>query len=354
MGVVAQRLMSSCREIPSNEPQVMMLPEIVRSKTELVKSRLSGSTESTLHKSITADFKGKLVNDVQELSAKGSAEEVGVSEYCQKLLKKYKSSRSEELRLRLGYLNVRTEDNTGDPIVIREPILMSDFSIYIGQWGKTGKRSGTGLVYLPDGSIYEGQWLLNLPSGEGRLIFSSCDYYEGQFELGSINGRGKLYRADGSYYEGNWVNSLPHGAGREEWPDGQFYEGDYRCGKKHGFGRFLWESASYYEGEFQDNRIQGKGVCVWSNGRKYAGEWKNNLMHGQGKFETNDGRSYEGQYVEGQKQGVGIYTWSSGKRYEGGWASGQQHGAGFIFEPGSTQGRKGIWENGKRLQWIEE
>lgn len=354
MGGVALRLISSCREHPSTEAHSMMLPDIVRSKTELAMSHFDSTQEtSTLHKSITADFKGKLINDVEELEVKGGVEEVGVNEYCQRLLKKYKSSRSEELRLKLGRLNIRLDYNTSNSVVTREPTLMSDFSIYIGHWGKSGKRDGAGLAYLPDGSIYEGHWMYNMPNGDGRLIFNSCDYYEGQFELGSINGRGRLNRSDGSFYDGEWVNSLPHGEGREEWPDGQYYEGDYRYGKKHGFGRFLWESSSYYEGEFFENRIEGRGVCVWNNGRKYTGDWKQNLMHGQGRFETNDGRAYEGQYVDGQKHGQGTYIWSNGKRYEGGWELGQQHGEGWVYEPGSSVGRKGLWMMGRRVQWEE-
>lgn len=353
MGGLSNKLFARCLETPSAEPTLSSVPSVVRSKTVLVKSHLDNPQGISLNRSITADFNSKLVNDVKELDSKDETKTSSVLEQAQRILKQYRSSRHEELRVQLGQLNIQEDANTGEIEASREPVLMADYSIYIGCWDKSGKRSGFGLAYLPDGSIYEGQWLMNLPSGEGRLIFSSCDYFEGTFELGLISGRGRLTRSDGSFYEGEWVNSLPHGIGREEWLDGQFYEGEYRQGKKHGVGRFLWETSSYYEGEFFENFIQGQGVCKWSNGRKYSGEWKQNLMHGYGRFETDDGRSYEGEYNEGTKHGHGVYTWASGKRYDGGWVKGQQHGVGWIYDPGSSEGRKGIWEHGRRVTWVE-
>jgi hypothetical protein len=327
----------------------MLMPDLVRSKTALPKSLLEDSDENYLQRYHTADFKGKLVNDIEEFVAKGDAETKGVRLYCETLLKQYRTSRAEDVRVTLGAFNLRGEENVGDSVQERGPVLMSDFAVYVGTWSLSGKRHGVGLCYLPDGSIYEGMWTANLPNGHGRLVFSSCDYFEGHFELGVICGNGRLNRNDQSYYEGNWMNNLPHGEGVEGWADGQLYEGGYRYGKKHGTGRFIWEAASYYEGEFVENFMEGKGVCVWSNNRKYSGEWRKNAMHGQGRFETSDGRVYQGEYVDGQKEGRGVYTWANGRRYEGEWKKGQQHGIGKMFEPGSTVGVEGIWENGKRM-----
>jgi hypothetical protein len=316
-------------------------------------AQFDSAMEMSLHRSVTADCRDKLVNDIEQLSYKNDAEHAGVQECCEKLLKKYRTSRAEQLRLSLGKINFAMDENTRAVIECRGATLMTDFAIYVGTWHKSGKRHGQGLIYLADGSIYEGQWVSNVPSGLGRLIFSSCDWYEGQFENGAINGRGRFNRLDMSYYEGEWLNSLPHGNGREEWADRQNYVGSYKYGLKHGLGRFEWEATSYYEGEFSNNCIEGHGVCVWHNGRKYTGHWRANLMHGQGRFETADGRTYDGTYVDGQKQGHGVYTSSNGKRYEGSWSQGLQHGVGVIYESGSSTGRKGLWENGVRQQWVE-
>jgi len=46
-------------------------------------------------------------------------------------------------------------------------------------------------------------------------------------------------------------------------------------------------------------------------------------------------------------------VWADGRRYEGNWHNGKQHGEGKYFLPDGTV-KIGIWEHGKRLQWIDE
>ena len=75
--------------------------------------------------------------------------------------------------------------------------------------------------------------------------------------------------------------------------------------------------------------MEGYGTFTWSDGRKYVGEYKNDQKHGQGTFEWPDGRKYIGE-----------------------WKDGKQHGEGLYIKEGKQ--RKGIWEMGKRLNWIKE
>ena len=100
--------------------------------------------------------------------------------------------------------------------------------------------------------------------------------------------------------------------------------------------------------------INGKGKYIFSDGRKYYGEWKNNKMEGYGKFEWPDGRIYEGQYKKGKKDGFGVYSWPDGRIYEGMWNNGKQHGEGKFFNKDNKIWKKGIWNYGKRIEWIDE
>jgi len=77
-------------------------------------------------------------------------------------------------------------------------------------------------------------------------------------------------------------------------------------------------------------------------------------MDGHGKFEWPDGRIYIGDYKEGKKDGEGEYDWSDGRIYKGGWKDGKQHGEGLFFCVKKKVWKKGIWENGKRMKWINE
>jgi hypothetical protein len=75
--------------------------------------------------------------------------------------------------------------------------------------------------------------------------------------------------------------------------------------------------------------MEGHGVFTWSDGRKYVGEYKNDQKHGHGTFEWPDGRKYIGE-----------------------WKDGKQHGEGLYIKEGKE--RKGVWEAGKRLNWIKD
>ena len=62
---------------------------------------------------------------------------------------------------------------------------------YRGEWNEDKQRDGKGINYYEDGSIYEGYWLADKPSGRGRIT-----------------------RTDGEVYEGDWLDGLPHGKGK--------------------------------------------------------------------------------------------------------------------------------------------
>ena len=65
---------------------------------------------------------------------------------------------------------------------------------------------------------YDGQWVADLPSGDGRLV---CD----PPPLGS-----------GEVYEGQWLRGERHGTGTCFYLNGDCYVGDWRHGRRQGTG----------------------------------------------------------------------------------------------------------------------
>lgn len=60
-----------------------------------------------------------------------------------------------------------------------------------------------------------------------------------------------------------------------------------------------------------------------------------------------------GEYKDDVKHGEGVLTWPDGRKYEGTFKNGRMHGIGLWYElDGSI--RKGEWQMGKRISWIEE
>jgi hypothetical protein len=109
---------------------------------------------------------------------------------------------------------------------------------------KEGKKSGFGRAVYPDGSVYEGEWLDNLPNGKGKLASltdnNSKEFYEGEWKLGQMDGKGKQQWRDGTVYEGGFKGGKKDGKGVFTWPDGNKYEGEYKTDLRHGSGKFTW------------------------------------------------------------------------------------------------------------------
>jgi hypothetical protein len=81
---------------------------------------------------------------------------------------------------------------------------------YVGSF-KNGQKSGYGRAIYPDGSVYIGDWLNNLPHGKGKLKSLSDN---GQDE----------------FYDGDWVAGQMDGLGMQQWRDGTKYQGGFAAG----------------------------------------------------------------------------------------------------------------------------
>ena len=55
-----------------------------------------------------------------------------------------------------------------------------------------------------------------------------------------------------------------------------------------------------------------------------------------------------------KKNGIGELTWPDGRKYRGSWKDGKQHGEGLFYSIKGNSWKKGIWENGKRIKWLDE
>ena len=241
----------------------------------------------------------------------------------------------------------------GISVTLKQTVEYENKAIFFGEWSdSTNQRYGRGIQIWIDNSKYEGYWKNDKANIRGKLTHSDGDIYEGEWVDDKADGFGVYTHIDGSKYEGYWKNDKQDGRGIEKWNDGSQYEGDYKNGKKCGHGKFKWSDGSWYEGEFVDNYICGKGIYTWSDNRQYNGSWKDNKMDGYGIFTWSDGRKYQGEYKDDKKDGYGEFIWSDGRIYKGFWKNGKQHGKGEFYQPISKKWKKGVWDNGKRIQWI--
>jgi hypothetical protein len=244
----------------------------------------------------------------------------------------------------------------GVKVEINGPLMFeNNNAIYFGEWDfATNKKHGRGIQLWNEGSKYYGYWIKDKASIKGKLIHFDGDIYDGEWSEDKPNGKGVYIHIDGTVYTGDWKDDKQHGKGKEVWPDGAWYEGDYFEGKKHGKGKFFWKDNSSYEGMFKNNNINGEGEYTFSDKRKYIGSWVDNKLDGKGVFTWPDGRKYVGEYKNDKKEGYGTFYWNDGKIYEGFWKNGKQDGEGKLYNPQEKIWKKGIWQNGKRITWIED
>jgi serine/threonine protein kinase len=92
---------------------------------------------------------------------------------------------------------------------------------YIGERNEEGERTGFGILKKIDGSIYAGEWKLNMRSGLG--IETGFEMYAGQWRSNVHNGIGTALLNNGIIYSGQWKNGKRHGFGTIYIPNGTCY-----------------------------------------------------------------------------------------------------------------------------------
>uniref|UniRef100_A0A3B3U8D4 Uncharacterized protein n=1 Tax=Poecilia latipinna TaxID=48699 RepID=A0A3B3U8D4_9TELE len=153
---------------------------------------------------------------------------------------------------------------------------------------------------------YEGETSEGQIHGEGVASFHGGHEYKiclhGIFSKGLMEGSGTFTQANGVKYEvgslsdGDFVCNLPTGQGTFTWLDGSTYTGDISRGIRHGMGTYKCpRTGMSYSGQWDH-------VCFnsYPSGNTYTGEWKNNLRHGEGTMNwTKLGQQYVGSWKDG-------------------------------------------------------
>ena len=94
-----------------------------------------------------------------------------------------------------------------------------------------------------------------------------------EYRNGKKHGKGKLtFYASGDVYEGGWVDDKRSGQGKYSYTSGACYEGEYKAGLCHGRGKFTYLNKDVFEGEWKDDKRNGPGVYIYTSiGDKFQG-----------------------------------------------------------------------------------
>ncbi|MCZ6617127.1 MAG: hypothetical protein O7E57_03260 [Gammaproteobacteria bacterium] len=213
---------------------------------------------------------------------------------------------------------------------------------YQGGW-KQGLPHGVGSEFLPNGERYHGMWQQGARHGHGELTRTDGSRYLGGFEAGVRHGEG-VERSTAGLYRGNWLKDLPNGQGAYHSTDGARYDGEWFNGLRHGVGTYTDAEGNHYEGDWLRDNPHGFGTMTSPDESSYEGEWVAGTRVGYGRLVDTSGLVYEGTWVAGKRQGFGREQRPDGSVYQGEWHNGKSHGQGKeTHADGSFH--DGQWEN---------
>ncbi|GIZ50524.1 serine/threonine-protein kinase [Noviherbaspirillum aridicola] len=178
-------------------------------------------------------------------------------------------------------------------------------------------------------------------SGNGQVVWSNGDRYEGRLVNGSKEGRGQFVWQNGQRYNGDWANNQPNGRGTIVFADGNRYEGDVRNGLPNGRGVLVFSGGGRYEGDVRNGVPHGRGMMVFADGTRYEGEVREGLPHGQGVTRFRNGDVYSGALAKGRSHGQGRFSWSNGLVWEGEFRDGQRTANGRLIGQSRTVASSG-------------
>lgn len=195
---------------------------------------------------------------------------------------------------------------------------------------RNSRRSGFGLLVLPNGHSMLGDWsdttfkgvyrcsnqqldrssVKEKPTSQVQGMAESIDY--GRKKTNSKN------QESASHYE-----SVKRMTGFNKVP--VEVKGFFKIsGDKMfltAFGHITFEDGSIYCGEISNNKMSGFGTMNYSTGELYEGQWKHNQPNGIGKL-TGESFVFEGQFTNGGWQGFGTLK-VEGKNIKGEWDKGK-------------------------------
>ncbi|CAD8125882.1 unnamed protein product [Paramecium sonneborni] len=202
-------------------------------------------------------------------------------------------------------------------------------------------------IKLYKNAAFYGTLIDGLRQGQGILIKSTLQLYEGSFMRDKKDGIGFELLKQNQFYYGTYLNGLPHGEG-VFWSKNQKYIGQWHQGKKHGIGWYQGSHNDYYLGQWENGRCFG--LCIFINGDIFVGHVTNDLKHGNGQEYFENGDYFNGEYRNGKPNGYGEFYWNNGNFYKGEFINGQRNGYG-VWESKTQEGintYKGQYVNDKK------
>jgi len=79
-------------------------------------------------------------------------------------------------------------------------------SRYEGHWSKD-KKTGQGICYYPDKSLYEGNFVSNVFEGYGKFTWANNETYTGEWRNAKMEGEGEFRHSDGHVLKGKFTNN---------------------------------------------------------------------------------------------------------------------------------------------------
>lgn len=153
-------------------------------------------------------------------------------------------------------------------------------------------RHGWGSALLPNGDIYEGEYLHGKRHGQGMYCFKNGARYIGNWRKGLKHGQGTFLYPDGSKYVGEWKNDYKHGHGTYYYVNGDTYDGPWYKDQRHGLGTYNYKSLNVsHFGNWLNGSMEGAGIITYPH-YQYHGRFSRNLPKGTGCF------TFEAKYIQ--------------------------------------------------------
>lgn len=192
---------------------------------------------------------------------------------------------------------------------------------------QAGRATGVGtlLILRDEGMLrYTGHFADNQAHGTGVAYLPDGTIVHGEFAHDQMEGRVRIIRSDGSSYLGHVVANRPHGRGLQVQANGERYLGDFVHGERHGQGHLDYAHGDYYEGEFAHGLPAGHGTLHTAEGGSFTGPFVDGKPHGEGEITTPAGETTHGTLLAGVPQGEFILTAADGSTRTLVWENGER------------------------------
>lgn len=150
---------------------------------------------------------------------------------------------------------------------------------YYGSLDPNDNRDGFGMLNMPDGSKFAGEWQLDMRMGFGVSTSISRERYAGQFSFDQKEGIGVQRDNYGSIYAGKWKNGKKQGYGTTYYPNGESLSAIYEDGEiVNSIGSWMLEDNTVVVGKMSAFGPTGECVHILIDGRQRNELWENGKL----------------------------------------------------------------------------